>query len=187
MHKKFVALFCVGVMITIAGCGASNPETTEVTGTVTYDGEPLEGATITLVPEAGSQGARTASGKSDASGNFTITTMFPDGETKDGAVGGSYSVLVMKAEAAEMDVSGQFDQNEGDPSADYEGMVGMMTEDGEVDALQSQSLINSVFGSYTKSDNWKNEIEVVGPAEGGAPGTLKITLEDSGTGEAILQ
>ena len=54
MHKKLVALLCFGVMITIAGCGASNPPTTPVTGQVKYDGEALEGATVTLTPEAGS-------------------------------------------------------------------------------------------------------------------------------------
>ncbi len=62
MHKKLLALFCVGTMITIAGCGSSNLPTTPVTGTITYDGEPLEGATVTLTPESGSVGSRSSSG-----------------------------------------------------------------------------------------------------------------------------
>ena len=62
MHKKLLALLCVGVMITIAGCGASNLPTTPVSGTVSFDGEPLEGATVTLSPDAGSAGSRSASG-----------------------------------------------------------------------------------------------------------------------------
>ena len=75
MHKKLVALLCFGLMITIAGCGASNPPTTPVTGQVKYDGEALEGATVTLTPEAGSADTRTASGITDADGNFTLTTV----------------------------------------------------------------------------------------------------------------
>ena len=94
MHKKLLALFCVGVMITIAGCGASNLPTTPVTGTITYDGEPLEGATVTLTPDAGSTGSRSASAVSDASGNFVLTTVFTDGATAEGAIAGSYSVRV---------------------------------------------------------------------------------------------
>ena len=101
MHKKLLALLCVGVMITIAGCGASNPPTTPVTGTVTYDGEPLEGATVTLTPDAGSTGSRSASGISDASGNFIIKTVFTDGANADGALAGTYTVQVSKLEADE--------------------------------------------------------------------------------------
>ena len=81
MHKKLVALLCFGLMITIAGCGASNPPTTPVTGQVKYDGEALEGATVTLTPEAGSADTRTASGITDADGNFTLTTIFSDGQS----------------------------------------------------------------------------------------------------------
>ena len=84
MHKKLVALLCFGLMITIAGCGASNPPTTPVTGQVKYDGEALEGATVTLTPEAGSADTRTASGITDADGNFTLTTIFSDGQSADG-------------------------------------------------------------------------------------------------------
>ena len=187
MHKKLVALLCVGVMITIAGCGASTPPTTPITGTVTYDGEPLEGATITMTPEAGSTGSRSASGTSDASGNFIIKTVFPDGSTGDGAVAGSYTIRVSKLEVEERpDDDGMIDQNEGDPSAAYMDMVNMMSEDGE-DA-GPESLINEVFSSYEKQDNWKNQVSVAEPAaEGGAAATLTITLDDNGSGEAKIQ
>lgn len=187
MHKKLVALLCVGVMITIAGCGASNPPTTPVTGTVTYDGEPLEGATITMTPEAGSTGSRSASGISDASGNFTITTVFPDGQSVDGALGGSYTVRVSKLEADEQPANdGMVDEADGDPSAAYMDMVNMMSEDGEDPG--PESLINEVFSSYEKQDNWKNQVSVAEPtADGGGASTLTITLDDNGSGEAKIQ
>lgn len=186
MHKKLLALLCVGVMITIAGCGASNPPTTPVTGTVTYDGEPLEGATITLTPEAGSAGSRSASGISDASGNFVITTVFSDGANVEGALAGSYSVRVTKLEVQETtNTDGMLDQNEGDPSAAYMDQVGMMTEDSE--NAGPASLINEAFGSYEKLDDWNNEVTVAAAAEGAAPATLTITLDDNGSGEAKIQ
>ncbi|MBA63776.1 MAG: hypothetical protein CMJ76_15585 [Planctomycetaceae bacterium] len=187
MHKKLVALLCVGVMITIAGCGASNPLTTPITGTVTYDGEPLEGATVTLTPEAGSSGSRSASGTTDASGNFTLTTVFTDGQNSPGAVGGSYTVRVSKHEITESTDQDQsnFDENEGDPSAAYQSQVMMMTEDSENSG--PESLINDIFSSYEKHDNWSNVISIAEPVDGGAASTLNITLEDNGVGEAKIQ
>ncbi len=188
MHKKLVALLCVGVMITIAGCGASNPPTTPITGQVKYDGEALEGATVTLTPQAGSTDQRTASGITDASGNFTLTTVFADGESAEGALGGAYTVRVTKLEAQEeLDDQGMFDPSQGDPSAAYMGVVGQMSEDGE--NVGPKSLINEVFGGYAELDNWKNKVEITGGGEEGAaaPATLTITLEDNGSGEVTIQ
>ena len=46
MYKKIIGLFCVALMVTVVGCGASHPPLTIVTGTVTYDGDPLADATV---------------------------------------------------------------------------------------------------------------------------------------------
>ena len=187
MHKKLLALLCVGVMITIAGCGASNLPTTPVTGTVTYDGEPLEGATVTLTPDAGSAGSRSASGISDASGNFVITTVFTDGATSEGALAGSYMIRVSKLEVEETEeTDGMFDANEGDPSAAYMNQVSSMSEDSE--NAGPASLINVAFSSYEKLDDWNNQITITGvDGAAGAPATLTITLDDNGSGEAKIQ
>ena len=48
MYKKIIGLFCVALMVTLVGCGASHPPLTIVTGTVTYDGEPLADATVAI-------------------------------------------------------------------------------------------------------------------------------------------
>ena len=189
MHKKLVALLCFGVMITIAGCGASNPPTTPVTGQVKYDGEALEGATVTLTPQAGSSDQRTASGITDAEGNFILTTVFADGLSADGILPGSYSVRVTKLEEVET-IDGDAllgDPGEGDPSAAYEMSVLQMAEDGE--NAGPESLINEAFGAYAELDNWKNKVEITGGGEAGAaaPATLTITLEDNGSGEVTLQ
>ena len=186
MHKKLVALLCVGVMITIAGCGASNPDTTVVTGTVTYDGEPLEGAAVSLTPDtaSASTGAKSAIGVTDAQGAFTLRTSFPDGEYKDGAVGGTYTVRVSKTVVEETPDEVEFDPIDGDPFEFYEGNDSILNADGE--NAGPESLINEVFSSYEKN-LWKNQVSITGPGEGATEATLNITLNDSGEGEAAIQ
>jgi hypothetical protein len=59
---------------------------------VTYNGEPVEGATVVF--GAASEGAQTATGITDSAGKFTLTTF----EKGDGAVPGSYTVAISKTE-----------------------------------------------------------------------------------------
>ena len=77
------------LVLTQAGCGP----TVTVKGVVTLDGNPLPGATVLFVPEAGGAG-RPASGLSDDAGHFRLTTYRPG----DGAVPGTYRVVVTKTE-----------------------------------------------------------------------------------------
>lgn len=75
----------------LIGCG-SEPEldgTTAVTGTVTHNGTPVEGATVTFSPTGE---GRAASGITDAEGRFKLTTLAAD----DGAMPGVYSVAISK-------------------------------------------------------------------------------------------
>lgn len=53
------------------GCGGGDvPKLGQVTGIVTFDGKPLEGATVTFEPAAG--GATTSIGKTDAAGAYEL-------------------------------------------------------------------------------------------------------------------
>ena len=64
-----LALVVVGPFI--AGCGgrpAGYPETAPVSGRVTLDGEPLEGASVSFIPAAG----RSSSGQTDSSGRYQL-------------------------------------------------------------------------------------------------------------------
>jgi hypothetical protein len=63
-----------------------------VSGTVTYQGRPVEGANVMFAPEAPE--ARSASGSTDASGRFQLTTLQPG----DGALCGRYKVAVSKVQ-----------------------------------------------------------------------------------------
>lgn len=94
--KHGVGLFWLSgfALITAAGCGRSapsdRPKTIPVQGTVKYKGEPVEGATITLVPQ--DPKGRGAVGKTDKSGKFQLTTF----QAGDGALAGSYFVKISK-------------------------------------------------------------------------------------------
>jgi hypothetical protein len=70
------------------GCGGRE-RPVKVEGVLTLDGNPLSGATVTFVPAA--EGRRPASGFTDASGTFHLTTY----NTGDGALPGEYKITVL--------------------------------------------------------------------------------------------
>jgi hypothetical protein len=90
-------LIAGGVVITatgLGGCGGakdSRPERAAVSGKVLRMGQPVAGATVIFEP-AGSTPA--ASGETDASGRFQLTTF----DKHDGAVPGEYKVAVQKVQ-----------------------------------------------------------------------------------------
>ncbi|NIP86928.1 MAG: carboxypeptidase regulatory-like domain-containing protein [Planctomycetales bacterium] len=78
-------------LVLLAGCGgnpADYPETAPVTGTVTLDGAPLEGASINFVPATG----RSSSGKTDAQGRYELHYT----GTIEGAMLGPHRVMIWK-------------------------------------------------------------------------------------------
>ena len=90
----FVLALCALGSCVLLGCspeGATLEGTVPVSGTVTQNGQPLEGAAVTFVP---TDGGRSASGMTDASGKFSLTTLDPG----DGALPGSYQVTITKKE-----------------------------------------------------------------------------------------
>ncbi|MEW4561230.1 carboxypeptidase-like regulatory domain-containing protein [Bremerella sp. JC770] len=85
-------------MTMAGGCNQSNlPATETVTGKVTYQGDPVENATIVF-----SRGARNiangeiALGKTDDQGNYTLTTHLSGQSDVAGAIAGTYQVTVSK-------------------------------------------------------------------------------------------
>ena len=83
----FISLFF------LQGCGATEdelPQRTVVSGVVTFDGEPVEGATITFRPVE--ENGQTANGRTDEEGQFTMGTF----EGTDGVVAGDYTVMISK-------------------------------------------------------------------------------------------
>src|SRR5262245_6481550 len=87
---------CCGLVLVIgalslAGCDAG-PKFLPVTGVVTLDGKPVEGATVAFAPiPAGIASV----GVTDSAGRFTLQSQ----TDKAGAVAGKYNVTVIKVEA----------------------------------------------------------------------------------------
>ena len=179
--KKFACLLSVVMMTALVGCGDSLPPLTPVTGTVTMDGEALDGANITLMPSENTSG-RTASGVSDASGNFTISTTFnQDLGTAPGMIGGVYKVMVTKTEVVEEETTMSMEDMSTMDGAStmYEGTFGDMTEDGENDGGYGdpESLIPIQFGQ-ADSNNPLKTVTIGGTEEAAGPAqSVTITLD----------
>ena len=83
------ALMFVCAALGLAGCGGTGDGLVPVSGTVTVDGKPGEGAAVAFVPKDGTPG-NGGSALADASGKYEITT--PQG--KKGLAPGAYKVTV---------------------------------------------------------------------------------------------
>ncbi|MGL4941825.1 MAG: carboxypeptidase-like regulatory domain-containing protein [Thermoguttaceae bacterium] len=100
--KTSMRFFCVvlcSVFVAIAGCGADGVSVANVTGVVTYNGQPVADALVSFVP---TQEGRGASGMTVADGSFVLLTQ---GATQNGAMLGEYEVRVSKLIA--VDASGK--------------------------------------------------------------------------------
>ncbi len=93
LHVRWLGY--LGCVLVLAGCGGAphdpnRPKTVPVTGTVTHNGKPVEGATVTFMAQ-NPQG-RGATGRTDEAGRFTLTTF----GANDGAIPGEYRVKIAK-------------------------------------------------------------------------------------------
>lgn len=86
-HRGWALAACGLLLIISAGCGSSGPALYNVSGTVTYEGKPVEGASILFTPQQG----RPSMGATDASGKYTIST-----NGKPGVGAGTYTVTITK-------------------------------------------------------------------------------------------
>jgi hypothetical protein len=92
--RQLFLLFACGA-VALAGCGkAASVKTYPVTGTVTYNGKPLEGATVVYVPT--NPDAPRVSGSTDSDGKFSLSTFVSASEILRGAPADEYKVLVTK-------------------------------------------------------------------------------------------
>jgi hypothetical protein len=93
----------LAILVITCGCAKSVklPPTVPVSGTVTYNGQPLEGATVTFMPADRTTG-KTASGISDAQGNFEMETFVAGAVKAKGALAGDYQVTIAKLSQVSM-------------------------------------------------------------------------------------
>lgn len=88
-------------MVIVSGCaGSQGPETVEVTGTVTMDGNPVEGANVVFHPLEGGEGVLASQSVTNAEGQFQLTTHVGGGKYKPGIVAGKYAIVITKLDKA---------------------------------------------------------------------------------------
>ena len=100
MNTRFVFLsfFILLAVFAFAGCGSGKLKTVRVSGTVTLDGEAVEGATVIFSPAESGMG-HPAIGKTDASGHYRLQTQL--GEVDAGTTPGKYKVVINKEKLIE--------------------------------------------------------------------------------------
>ena len=87
-ERKLLRLAGVVLLAMTASCGPSRPAMAPVTGTVLYQGEPVEKASVTFLARSGRPGY----GETDRKGRFSMLTFEPN----DGAVLGEHVVTIAK-------------------------------------------------------------------------------------------
>jgi len=79
------------LVFTAAGCGGKYTPV-PVSGVVTLDGKPVEGATVYFYPVGDEREGRPATGNTDKNGEYHLSTMKP----RDGALRREYKIVVHK-------------------------------------------------------------------------------------------
>lgn len=151
--EDLVAMFRISMvfasvgLLSLAGCGgggaAGGVDVYEVSGTVTMDGGPVVGASVTFSPK---EGQPAAAGRTGNDGTFTLTTY----TSGDGAAAGDYVVLVRKyAMAAPSDDSDVDAGHSADPDAEtVDAGHGSKGKDG---ADETGNLLPANFGNKDTS------------------------------------
>lgn len=92
--------FGLAAVVYLSGCGSDAPKvnTVPVTGKVTYNGQPVAGATVAFIPT--NPDGRAAQGVTDEQGVYTLTTYLGPNDQPAGAEPGDYKVTIQKKEVA---------------------------------------------------------------------------------------
>ena len=100
----------------LVGCGNSvdAPATYKTTGTVTLDGAPVAGATVTFAPRQRDEGVKEAYAITGDDGTYNLETNIPGSGKVEGAVPGTHRVTVSKVENPETKDQGSGDYYSGD-------------------------------------------------------------------------
>jgi hypothetical protein len=139
-------------LVFVVGCGSGRPDTAPVRGQVTYKGEPVAGASVVfLCPGA----PRMAIGRTDASGNYQLTTYEPN----DGAAIGMHTVTVKKYDRQAAAPKAAVDPN--DPKAIAKGISETMRQSALAVAKseKSGSLLPEKYASIKTSDLQKEVVD----------------------------
>ena len=123
-----------------AGCGDSL-SLLPASGTVTYNGKPLEGALVTFLSEDNKLG----SGTTDAAGKYVITTL-----GKSGAVAGKHQVAITKSEGGGAAPAGLGGQSSTPPSPEQIQKMIAETKSGMMGSKTKQ-VLNAKYANPSSS------------------------------------
>ncbi len=117
--KHGLAAGGIAILLGLGGCGPKPPaiNTVATTATVTYKGQPVEGAQVGFFPTDRTSG-KTATGVTDATGRATLKTLVGGSTFATGALAGDYEVTVTKAGSPVADTMGP--KNPGQPMTEEE-------------------------------------------------------------------
>ena len=90
LHRPLPLIGLIVLVFAAAGCNSQRTPV-PVSGTVTLDGKPVEGATVTFHAVGNDKEGRPASGQTDKSGTFHLKT-----GNEHGARPGDYKVVIIK-------------------------------------------------------------------------------------------
>lgn len=95
--QRFSPVFCVILILSLTGCGGGGepiPELAQVTGVVTMDGAPLDGAKILFEPQQASDKARrrASNATTQTDGSYTLEY----NSDASGATPGTHKVMILK-------------------------------------------------------------------------------------------
>lgn len=112
--KRSLGVATIGFSLMLVGCSSDTVERPfevyPTTGSVTYNGELVEGATVTFMP-ASNNNAKPAFGMTDANGQYDLTTF----ASKDGAAEGDFLVTITKVIAPESEPAADIDTDDYEP------------------------------------------------------------------------
>ena len=89
---RFVGLVVLGWLVAASGCGPRGPEVHYVEGVVTFQGKPLDRATVSFLPVG--DGGLGAAGVTGKDGRYRLNA--PRARPKAGAMMGDYTITVTK-------------------------------------------------------------------------------------------
>lgn len=93
-HTNFLSVSLIGFfLLGLTGCSDPDSKYAKVGGTITYNGEPVEGATVTFQSTAA--GGESASGSTDAAGKYSVTSVYAV-QGGAGVLPGDYTVTIAK-------------------------------------------------------------------------------------------
>ena len=129
-----------------------------VSGTVTYNGQPVEGASVQFVKVGGSRSSRATT---DAEGRYKLGT-YEDG---DGAPAGEYVVIVTKREKS---TETEDDIDDDQPGAEMSEEM----ERKQAEIPEPKSLLPAKYGNHSTTPFQKMSVTAEGPNE------FELKLED---------